>query len=81
MFPTWLSGGTVVCKTQDMPLTAVDFLKWIHERRVSVLDLPTAFWHELVYQLSESRSLLPRELRLVVIGGEKASMAAFQSWR
>ena len=81
MFPTWVSGGTVVCKTDEMPLTAVDFLKWIHERRVSVLDLPTAFWHELVYQLSESRSPLPRELRLVVVGGEKASPAAFQSWR
>ncbi len=81
MFPTLLSGGTVVFKTAEMPLTAVDFLKWIHERRVTVLDLPTAFWHELVYQLSENRTSLPRELRLVIVGGEKAAPAAFQSWR
>jgi len=81
MFPTLLSGGTVVFKTDEMPLTAVDFLKWIYERRVTVLDLPTAFWHELVYQLSENRAPLPRELRLVIVGGEKASPAAFQAWR
>ncbi len=81
MFPTWLSGGAVVFKTADMPLTAVDFLKWIQERHVSVLDLPTAFWHELVHQLSENRSPLPRNLRLLIVGGEKASPATFQAWR
>src|ERR1700677_3040404 len=47
IFPTWIAGGAVVMRTEDMPLAGSDFLRWIGERGITVLDLPTAYWHEL----------------------------------
>jgi thioesterase domain-containing protein/acyl carrier protein len=46
-----------------------------------VLDLPTAYWHELVHQLSESHHPLPEKLRLVIVGGEKASPHSLRAWQ
>lgn len=81
MFPTWVAGGRVVFRTEDTPLAASGFLRWIGERRITVLNLPTAYWHELVHELSDSREAsLPESLRMVIVGGEKASSTAFASW-
>ena len=81
IFPTWISGARLVLKTEDMPLAAGDFVRWIRQHRITVLDLPTAYWHELVHQLSESNESLPERLRLVIVGGEKASSVTLAAWR
>jgi len=81
IFPTWMSGGTLVLKTSETDLVASEFLSWIRRRRITVLDLPTAYWHELVRQLSDLHQPLPETLRLVIVGGEKASAAALSDWR
>jgi amino acid adenylation domain-containing protein len=81
IFPTWVAGGTLVFRTDETPLAASGFLRWIGEQRITVLNLPTAYWHELVHELSESTSAyLPETLRMVIVGGEKASSTAFSSW-
>jgi aspartate racemase len=80
IFPTWIAGGTVVLRTDDMPLAGSGFLRWIRQRGITVLDLPTAYWHELVRELAESGESLPKSLRLLIVGGEKASASAFASW-
>ena len=81
IFPTWVAGGAVILRPEDFSLKITDFLHWIRQQGVTVLDLPTAYWHELVHELSQSRELLPDSLRLVIVGGEKASAEAFCAWR
>jgi aspartate racemase len=81
IFPAWISGARLVLKTEEMPLAAGDFVRWIRQRRISVLDLPTAYWHEMVHQLSEANEALPERLRLVIVGGEKASPVTLAAWR
>lgn len=81
IFPTWISGGTLVVREENASLAVGDFLRWVDENRVSSLDLPTAYWHELVRELSESSLKLPKSLRLIVVGGEKANSGALISWR
>ncbi len=81
IFPALMSGATLVLKTKEMPLAIADFLSWIRERGVTVLDLPTAYWHELVHEASELRKSLPSKLRLVIVGGEKASASALAAWK
>jgi amino acid adenylation domain-containing protein len=81
IFPAWISGATLVLKTQQMALSAREFWTWIRERRITVLDLPTAYWHELVHQMSDVKQTLPPKLRLVIVGGEKASADALRTWR
>ena len=80
IFPAWIAGARLVLKTEDMPLAAGDFVRWIRQRRITVLDLPTAYWHEMVHQLSESNESLPERLRLVIVGGEKASSVTLAAW-
>jgi amino acid adenylation domain-containing protein len=80
IFPTWFAGGTVVFRKDDMSLDPVDFLRWIDRKKITALDLPTAYWHELVHGLSESHEKLPQHLRLLIVGGEKASSSAYASW-
>jgi non-ribosomal peptide synthetase component F len=56
IFPTWFAGGAVVLRSDDMSLDAIDFLRWIEQRRITSLDLPTAYWHELVHDWRSRRS-------------------------
>ena len=80
IFPTWVAGGTVVLRTEEMPLSGSEFLRWTDEQKITVLDLPTAYWHELVRALSETGERLPKSLRMLIVGGEKASAAAYATW-
>ncbi len=81
IFPALISGAGIVLKTDSFSLQAAEFLQWIGAHQVSVLDLPTAFWHELVHQLEASENIaLPKSLRLVILGGEKASTKAYRVW-
>jgi amino acid adenylation domain-containing protein len=81
IFPTWISGGALVVREENASLAVGDFLRWVDENRVTALDLPTAYWHELVRELAESDLRLPKTLRLVIVGGEKAQSGALATWR
>ncbi len=72
IFPTWLGGGTLVMRPEALPGTT-EFVQWLDAQRITVLQLPTAYFHEWVHGLDSSSVALPDRLRLVVIGGERAS--------
>jgi acyl-coenzyme A synthetase/AMP-(fatty) acid ligase/acyl carrier protein len=58
-----------------------DFLSYCDEWKISVLDLPTAYWHELVEAPAFLRSSLPKSIRLVIIGGEAAQPERILAWQ
>ncbi len=80
MFPAWASGAAVVFRGEEIPPPAA-FARWIGEREITVLDLPTAYWHAWVAGLAEAGIELPGSLRLVVVGGEEALASSFATWR
>jgi surfactin family lipopeptide synthetase A len=81
IFPTWAAGGAVVLRDEDLALGLLDFMGLVRRQGISVLDLPTAYWHEWVHELVDRQAALPDSLRLVIVGGEKASLAALRRWR
>jgi amino acid adenylation domain-containing protein len=81
IFPTWTTGGRLILREENASLAAGDFLIWVEQNGVTALDLPTAYWHELARELSDSDLRLPASLRIVVVGGEKASASALAKWR
>jgi amino acid adenylation domain-containing protein len=81
LFPTWSRGASVVLRGGDDTLEPGRFLRWIEERRITVLDLPTAYWHAWVNDLAAKGMWLPPTLRLVIVGGEKALPAVYEKWR
>jgi amino acid adenylation domain-containing protein len=81
LFPAWACGATVVFRPTDMPLGGREFGRWLVRQRITVVDLQTAFWHEWARSLASFEDPLPPELRLVIVGGEKAQMQALEDWR
>ncbi|MEO8425514.1 MAG: amino acid adenylation domain-containing protein, partial [Verrucomicrobiota bacterium] len=80
LFPSWMIGATVVFRTEDVALSGKQFLRWIEQEGISVMDLPTAYWHEWVQQISRLEEVLPQSLRVVIVGGEKAQSGVFSTW-
>lgn len=80
IFMTLSSGGTLVLRTESMISSAQDFCEYCDQNQISVLDLPTAYWHELTDALTAGGVTLPATLRLVIIGGEKAAADRVAAW-
>ena len=77
IFPTLARGATLVLR-ETGPIAAPDeLLATLERRRVTVLSLPTAYWHEWV---ASSEGDLPHSLRLVIIGGEQMSAERLRDW-
>ena len=81
IFPTWAAGGAVVFRPERVAGFGSEFMAWLARERVSVLNIPTAFWHAWVHDLAASGTPLPPSLRLTVVGGERAQPAALAEWR
>ncbi|MHB1561677.1 MAG: non-ribosomal peptide synthetase, partial [Isosphaeraceae bacterium] len=81
MFPAWITGATVVCRDDSALLGPSDFSRWAARERISVLDLPTVYWHAWVEGLARLGEKLPKPLRLVIVGGERVSPRRFAEWR
>ena len=81
MFPAWSSGGTVVFRPDDLLMTGRPLLDWIAAQRITVLDLPTAFWNQWAHELAATGAKTPLDLRLLIVGGDKARGSALNAWR
>ncbi|HEX2093638.1 MAG TPA: amino acid adenylation domain-containing protein, partial [Longimicrobiaceae bacterium] len=76
------AGARLVLRDEEMLDSARAFLERCREWGITVLDLPTAYWHELAAELADGeRAELPEALRLVVIGGERALPERLRAWR
>ncbi len=81
IFPTLTTGGTVVLRPPDMLDSATAFWQVCREQSLTVLNLPTAYWHELADQLTPAQAAaLPSSLRLLIIGGSAAHPERVRRW-
>lgn len=80
IFPALCSGAALVLRTSDMLDSISHFIQCCRDWGVTISDLPTAFWHELVMYLEKSGGNLPKSLRLIIIGGERVSPAHLSAW-
>ncbi len=80
ILPALTSGAALVFHGDAHCGSFPRFLRLLTREHITVLDVPTAFWHELVTYLVETSEALPETVRLVVIGGEPASPARLADW-
>jgi amino acid adenylation domain-containing protein len=81
MFATWFSGGTLVLRTSGVIATPQEFLQLVESAGITVLNLPTAYWHELVDGIARLKRVLPASIRLTKVGGDRASTERLAVWR
>ncbi|WP_329491350.1 amino acid adenylation domain-containing protein [Kitasatospora sp. NBC_01246] len=74
-----LAAGACVVLLPGGGRTLPELLRGPHGRSVTVLDLPTAYWEELVSL--DGRTPWPAALRLVVLGGSEARADSVARWR
>jgi aspartate racemase len=80
IYPTWVSGGTVVLWPVSTGVAPVrSFVEFVDDNRITVLNLPAPYWHEWVNELA--RVGIPPKVRLVIAGSDKVSSEKFSVWR
>lgn len=80
IYPSLTSGSTLVLRDDSMLESMESFLKRAREFELTALDLPTAFWHELTSSVCNDALTLPKSVRLVIIGGERAQPESLKLW-
>ncbi|ACC81021.1 non-ribosomal peptide synthetase [Nostoc punctiforme] len=80
ILPCLSVGATLVLRTEQMLHSSDEFWRCCREWQLTVLDLPTAYWHELVAELTSEDIRIPESLRMVIIGGEEAQLERVKRW-
>ena len=80
IFCSLCGGATLLLRNEDIHLSIQKFLEVCEIQKITILDLPTAYWNILVKYLKNNHEFLPRSIRLVIIGGEKALLERLTDW-
>ncbi len=81
IYPCLTSGSTLVLRTDEMLDSVEHFLKCCDRWQITVLDLPTAYWHQTTAEIEAGSVTLPQCLRLMIVGGERLSPAHVKTWQ
>ncbi|MEM9092792.1 MAG: amino acid adenylation domain-containing protein, partial [Cyanobacteria bacterium P01_F01_bin.53] len=81
IFPALCTGATLILRTDEMLSSPSHFITECQDLSLTVLDLPTAYWHQLATELPNTNTALPPALRLIIIGGEAAQPEQLQNWQ
>ncbi|HEX2768792.1 MAG TPA: non-ribosomal peptide synthetase, partial [Geobacteraceae bacterium] len=80
IYPSLAQGATIVLRTDEMLNSVSDFLHKCEEWKLTVLSLPTAYWHILALSLEMENLKIPASVRLLIIGGERALPERLIQW-
>jgi len=81
VFITFATGATLVLRDEHIMEGTHRFWRFLKEKEISCISLPTAFWHALCSQLDRKRKPMPEKLRLVIVGGEAMSITMLEKWQ
>src|SRR4030095_1277756 len=81
LFPTWGAGATVVMRGEELVSPGEELEKLIGQEQMTVVNLPTAYWHEWVVDGKRRQGITADGLRLVIVGGDKVSAERYEQWQ
>jgi amino acid adenylation domain-containing protein len=73
-------GGTLMLRNEECLQSISKFLELCQNWQISICNLPTAYWHQLVDYLAAQKQTMPPSVRLVIIGGEKVQRHRVEKW-
>jgi len=80
IFPTWLSGATVVLCNRQLLASPRELRKAIEQEQLTVFVLLTAYWHEWVRELIHAGDSIPKCVRQTIIGGDRVLPQLLLEW-
>lgn len=81
IFVTLCSGATLVLRNNEPVISAGELLNLAIEQQITVLDLPTAYWQQLILTMENEEKEFPDSVRMVIIGGEAAQEQGIRVWK
>jgi amino acid adenylation domain-containing protein len=76
-----LSGGVLLLRTDEILAGTPQFLQKCQDWNLTVINLPTAYWQQMVSEINTNNLSFPPSVRLVIIGGESASPNSVRIWQ
>jgi amino acid adenylation domain-containing protein len=75
-----LTRGATLVVRGDVQEGASEFLERCRDQGITLLQLPTAFWHQLVTAMEAESLRLPESIRVLFVGGEKMLAQRLVAW-
>lgn len=80
VFPTLIEGACLVIRDDIVVGSVTGFFDWVADTGVTVLNLPTGYWREMISAAASLGRKLPARVRLAVIGGEALQDEDIRRW-
>ena len=81
IFVSLLSGATLVLRTEEMLRSSEYFWQCCQKWQLTVLGIPTAYWHQLASELTPDTLPILSKIKVIFIGGEAIQPAKVQQWQ
>ncbi|MEH2390266.1 MAG: amino acid adenylation domain-containing protein [Nostoc sp.] len=81
IYPSLSCGATIVLRTDDMLSSVPYFFQKCQEWKITVLDVTTAYWHQLAAESGKPDCKLPTSVRLIIFGGERLQARQVALWQ
>ncbi|MGA9996711.1 MAG: amino acid adenylation domain-containing protein, partial [Pyrinomonadaceae bacterium] len=81
IFSCLTRGATLVLRDDEMTASTTSLLRACREQRLTVLNLPTAYWHQLSASLTAADWSQAETVRLVITGSEKLQPERLSQWQ
>ncbi|MBR8841048.1 MAG: amino acid adenylation domain-containing protein, partial [Stigonema ocellatum SAG 48.90 = DSM 106950] len=80
IFTTLIAGATLFVRDTKV-WTAAQFTEKLLANRLSVINLPPAYWQQLIqHWVNQREQMLNHQLKLVIVGGEEMPPQALRLW-
>jgi len=81
IFVPLITGATLIPMAERLP-PARDFVRFLCQHNISVINVTTAYWHFWVSEMTQrAPDEWPATLRLVMMGGEAVIPEKYRQWR
>lgn len=80
IFCTLCVGGTLYLRTEEMSKSLDEFQSQCQKWSITIVDIPTAFWHEMSFALHKGICELAPTIHTVIIGGEAVKKNRLDQW-
>ena len=80
-FAAWLSGARLVMRPAPSVITPEQFVQFLEDEGVTLVNLPASFWAEWATAVAERGCRVPAQLRRVIVGNEKTLPESLAKWQ
>ncbi|WP_343829064.1 non-ribosomal peptide synthetase, partial [Massilia aurea] len=80
IFSCLAAGAALVIRPPRLTVPDDDFATLLQTQRITIIDLPTAFWHRWAQQIGAGYASPNPDLRLILSGGERSELRHLATW-